>query len=376
MNLRNYKTDVDALLKKLDKKKVDPSRLVSDNASKESIQLFEYIKANYTKRIISGQQYLFEPEYEDIVYYRYSGRLPAMKGYDFMDDTGRNKAREQTTRAIRWAKESGGIVTMCWHWYVPKRMDDKDAGYAFYREDNHFDLIKAVTEGTPEYELVIDDIDCIANSLRRLEDEGVAVLWRPLHEANGAWFWWGNVGKESIDAYKKLWYIIFDRLENLHKLTNLIWVWNGQSKDMAVHPNTYDIVGEDIYPPTKGRDHSSQKAKFDEVTSYTHGKMATLSECGFIPDPDNLKKDKVYWSWWLPWWGQFVHAVDEDNRPILDEKGMPTYNENYLDDEYINRVFNDDYVITLDDLPWFDTKKHKLPPLVQQFINEGKLPKR
>ena len=69
----------------------------------------------------------------------------------------------------------------------------------------------------------------------------------------------GNVGTQSIDAYKKLWYIIFDRLENLHKLTNLIWVWNGQSKDMAVHPNTYDIVGEDIYPEKKGRDHSSQR---------------------------------------------------------------------------------------------------------------------
>ena len=209
-----------------------------------------------------------------------------------------------------------------------------------------------------EHRFALDQMDKAAEELKKLEAEDIPVLWRPLHEADGNWFWWGNRkndGGESIEAYKKLWYIIFDRMENYHKLTNLIWVWNGQSRDMAVHPNTFDLCGEDIYSEIP-LDHSSQKPRFLDVTSYTFGKMAALSECGYIPDPENLKRDGVKWLWWLPWWGSFVYKTDENGRPVFDNNGLPLHNSEKFSEEEIKEYLNNDYCLTLDKLPWYSGK--------------------
>ncbi len=45
---------------------------------------------------------------------------------------------------------------------------------------------------------MVRDIDAIASLLKRLQDHGVTVLWRPLHEAAGGWFWWGAGGPGPI----------------------------------------------------------------------------------------------------------------------------------------------------------------------------------
>lgn len=78
------------------------------------------------------------------------------------------------------------------------------------------------------YTLLIKDIDTIAVQLKKLQDNGVPVLFRPLHEAEGKWFWWGAQGPEPA---KKLYKIVFDRLTRVHKLQNLVWVWNSVAKD-------------------------------------------------------------------------------------------------------------------------------------------------
>ena len=135
---------------------------------------------------------------------------------------------------------------------------------------------------------------------------------------------------------------------------------------MAVNPNSYDICGEDIYS-TLPLDHSSQKEKFLEVTSYTYGKMAALSECGYMPDPENLKKDSVKWLWWLPWWGSFVYKMGENRKPVFDDKGRPLPNNEKFTNESLKSFFENDYCITLDKLPWFNDKHRKF---VQRSIKE------
>lgn len=360
-----YTTDFDELYKQLESAEVNPHKLVSKNASEKTKALFEYLKSLYGSHIIAGQQYLQKEELEDIVYDRYAGKLPAIRGYDLMD-MDKKKGDNQLPRAIEWAKKTGSIITMCWHWYAPDDMNSMDSCmWSFYSnrtENSHttsFDLLKAVQAGTREYDFVVSRIDKAAAMLREFEKEDIPVLFRPLHEAYGNWFWWGNRGDdngESIEAYKKLWYMIFDRMENYHKLTNLIWVWNGQNKCMAVSPNTFDICGEDIYSPIPD-DHSSQIEKFREVTSYTYGKMAALSECGFIPSPNALKADNAKWLWWLPWWGSFVYAMDEKWQPVFDENGLPACNKKYMDEKFMKKTFSDEYVITLDRLPWYNKEK-------------------
>lgn len=370
-----YTTDFDKLFSDLKSRPADPSCLVSKNADKNTKALFEYLKSIYGKHILAGQQYLQKEELEDWVYYGVTGRLPAIRGYDFMD-IGKSNCVHQWERALEWAKKSGCIITLCWHWYAPDIIDEpENCDWAFYYKTTDypkktgFDIIRAVKAGTKEYEFAVEQIDRVALALKEFEKEGVPVLWRPLHEAAGNWFWWGRRDRDrdnSVNAYKKLWYMIFDRLENYHRLTNLIWVWNGQSEEMAVNPNSYDICGEDIYSPIP-LDHSSQKEKFLEVTSYTHGKMAALSECGYMPDPENLKKDNVKWLWWLPWWGSFVYKTDENRKPVFDGKGRSLPNNEKISNESLKRFFDNDYCITLDKLPWFNGKNKDF---VQRSIEE------
>lgn len=372
-----YRTDFDALMKALDSKEVSADRPVTENASPNTKRLYEFLKVCKGRKFISGQQYLFESELEDLVYYNTCGKIPAIRGYDFMGISGLGGGYDQVRRALKWAKDCGGILTMCWHWYAPDDMNDIHKLSSFYYKTtgyDHktgFDIIRAVTDGTPENDFITREIDMVAEELKVFEKDDIPVLWRPLHEAYGNWFWWGNRGEESIAAYKKLWYTIFDRFTNFHKLTNLIWVWNGQNKCMAVHPNTFDIVGEDIYtdPPV----HASQIEKYREVTSYTCDKPATLSECGSIPDPDEMQRDGAEWLWWLPWWGSFVYAVDEKGRPVLDENGFPKPNPKYMDENFIRRVFNDPRVITLEDIPWRDKEKYSLPAPLLKHLREHEI---
>ncbi len=352
--MEEYFTDLDALMKKLDSKPVDPGKLVSENAGEPAKKLFSYLKSIYGRKTLAGQQYLQRRELEDDVYLAETGELPAVRGYDLMD-LDKKDGDDQVARAIDHAKRTGCIITICWHWYAPDDLTDPDGCvWSFYykttsyEHKTSFDLLKAVERGTPEYDFAVSRIDKAAGELRKFEREGIPVLFRPLHEANGAWFWWGrrnDCKKESANTYRKLWYMIFDRLENYHKLTNIIWVWNGQDKDMAVHPNTFDIVGDDIYSE-KDDDHSSQKERFLYMQSLAHGKMVTLSECGYIPSPSEMRKDGVKWLWWLPWWGSFVYEMDENFRPVLDAEGRPRKTEKYMRGNFLREAFADPDVIT------------------------------
>ena len=79
---------------------------------------------------------------------------------------------------------------------------------------------------------MIKDIDYTAGLLKKLQDNKVPVIWRPLHEAAGGWFWWGAQGAAPC---KKLWQVMFDRMVNHHGLHNLIWVWTREPNDDDLH---------------------------------------------------------------------------------------------------------------------------------------------
>ena len=163
--MSEYITDTKRLLEQLEAHKPDPAVLVSKNASENTQKLFEYLKSIYGKHVLSGQQYLQPAELEDAVYYRITSRLPAVRGYDLMD-LNKNLKQSQTDRAIWWAKNSGCIITLCWHWYAPDNISDTaNCDWAFYYKTTNydrktsFDILKAVEYGTPEYTFAINQID-------------------------------------------------------------------------------------------------------------------------------------------------------------------------------------------------------------------------
>ncbi len=325
------------------------SKLVTPNPSKNTLALFNYLEESYGNVILSGQQISNTPKDEtplEITAIKdVTGKEPAILGCDFIEYSPsrveRGSKSYNVEQAIDWAK-TGGIVTFAWHWNAPTDLIDQEPDKlwwsGFYTSATTFDLEKALADKeSEEYKLLIRDIDEIAVQLKRLERADVPVLWRPLHEASGGWFWWGAKGAEP---YKELWKIMFDRLVFYHEIDNLIWVWNGQNKDWYPGDEYVDIVSEDIYADPF--DYSSQIEKFKVAEEYTDEKevMVALSENGVIPDPEELIKDKATWSWFVTWCQDFVY--NEETK---------SYSEKYTDKEMLKKVYDSEYVITKDELP-------------------------
>ena len=198
----------------------------------------------------------------------------------------------------------------------------------FYTYATTFNLPAALVPTSANYALLIRDIDAIAVQLLRLQAAGVPVLWRPLHEAEGGWFWWGAFGPE---ACKALYAIVYQRLTVHHNLRNLIWVWNSVSPAWYPGDGTVDIVGYDSYPPIG--DHGPVSVQYQQLIALVGDKkIVTLPEVGTIPDPDILKLYHADWSYFVTWSGEFI----ESN----------TYN----DLAFKQRVYNDPTVLKLSDL--------------------------
>lgn len=373
----SYTTDFDAFLASMDAREVDLSKPVSQNAQKneKTMEVFNYLKSIYGKQIMSCQQQMdLNKTFEDKVYYMGTdGNLPAMKGFDFIFCTGSYQDFSMTDAAIKWSKESGGLVTFTWHWNVPRDIDDPDKGWAFYQEDIiNWNPQNVTTPGTKEYEQAIHDIDLIASELQRMEKEGVTVLFRPFHEASGAWFWWGLQQADKVaikegtynDTFQKLWYMMYDRMENYHKLTNLIWVWNGQSKFCTVHPNTYDIAGIDYYADKEN--HTPCVNKYKELKGYTYeGKMLALSECGYIPDPQQCADEGIMWLYYMIWNGNFVYNASGNGTAITNIDGTPSPNTERMTNEMLAEYFSNENLVSWRTLPQFSFGEKNVPEAIR-----------
>lgn len=163
--------------------------------------------------------------------------------------------------------------------------------------------------GSGNYNLILRDIDAIAIQLKRLQSAGVPVLWRPLHEAGGTWFWWGAKGP---DACKKLWALMYDRMTNYHKLNNLIWIWNWEDPSWYPGNNAVDIVSTDIY--ASAGNHDPQVAAFNRLKSLSGDmKIIAMAENGVIPNWSS----SAPWSFWMTWNGNFITDGVSNSRSFL-----------------------------------------------------------
>ncbi len=362
-----YETDVDALVAELESREVDPTKPVSQHLNKKTLEVFNYLREIYGTKTLIAQQMMNSKSYEDDVYYKANKDLPAIKGFDFIFSNLPTPDNTMVDDAIKWHTESGGLVTFTWHWQVPVDIESNGTGKAFYSEKiKNFSLKNAVTPGTAEYEVIIKDIDTIAIQLQRLEAADVPVLWRPLHEASGSWFWWGGFDREDPlqEHYKKLWYILFDRLENYHKLTNLIWVWNGQDARHHVSPNTYDIAGMDVY--ANENDHSSQLGSYNTLMKIVpEGKMLALSECGNLPGLEEMEKDGFMWLYSMLWNGEFICEVGgSSSTPVIDDDGMAKINTKRMSWEFFTDYLKSDKVVTWNKLPTYENTTREIPEQV------------
>lgn len=328
--------------------------LVNPNATVETRSLMSFLVDQYGKSIISGQQGT-----PDLPYIQaQTGKLPALLGLDMMDYSPSRVERgtdsHETEVGIDWWQNQHGIVTYCWHWNAPKGLLDTPEQRwwsGFYTSATTFDVAYAMSHPESEdYALILRDIDAIAVQLKKLQAAQVPVLWRPLHEAEGGWFWWGAKGPE---ACKALYRLMYDRLTNLHGLNNLIWVWNSINPAWYPGNDVVDVVSMDSYPGNFN--YSPQAGAFDQLVNLTgHTKLIAMTENGAIPDPDLLQIYDARWSWFCTWNGfqQSANSV-----------------------EHLRKVYSHPYVLTRDELPLLPayplTSFDELGGLVDRFAQAG-----
>ena len=291
-------------------------KLSNPNADEPTQKLYDYLCESFGNVMLSCQQestWMDSPDYEMDYIEETTGKLPAMRGMDFM-----NNAFDSTAdRAIEW-HEKGGIVSICWHCGT----DGK--GYNEALHDNP-DFDKLLTEGTDEYNKMMKSWGKAAAALQKLRDAGVPVLWRPFHEFDGQWFWWGKGGAEN---FQKLWRLMYDTFTNEYELTNLIWVlgYADNVKDGWYPGDEYcDVIGSDTY------NNSTHKSAFERLEQVTDAeKPIAFHECGNVPSIEEFENDGILWSWFMIWHTDYIMKNDPEN---------------------LKAVYNSDKVITLDELP-------------------------
>jgi mannan endo-1,4-beta-mannosidase len=306
--------------------------LVTLNPSVQAVKVYNFLKEKFGSRIIAGTMAAHATNIAEAKWvFDNTGKWPALTCFDYIDYTnpGANWVDYSAIYSLgsNWWQQNG-LVGIMWHWRDPLNKSG-----AFYTKDTNFDVSKILDTNSPEYKAMLSDIDTIAGYLREFRNAGIPVIWRPLHEAAGGWFWWGAKGAAPCKA---LWRIMFDRMVNHHRLNNLIWVWTTNSHADALdwYPgdNYTDILGMDLYPGENK--HGSQYLEFEKVKDIFKGKkMIALSECGSVPDPALMMEYGDTWSWFMPWNGDYNRSNAHNGAA------------------WWNKFFSYDYVISRDKMP-------------------------
>jgi beta-mannanase len=330
---------------------------VTKNATPSAVKLYNFLVNNFGKKTISGvmtgnmDAYTKgdATQHEDVqAVFQKSGKYPALVGSDLMNATGANKNegwfQEYTEKAIDIAKttwKKGGIPAFTWHW----RPGDEVEFYVKGAHDTYteFDFTEAFVTGTTNwdtvstaYKALVADIDLVSKIFLDLQKEGVAAIFRPLHESGGNWFWWStHTGKQFAALYQ----LLYERMVFKNGVNNLIWVFN--PKDAATMSWTpgetyYDVLSVDIY--NKADDHQSNSSAFIDLTNKAGtNKILSLSENGPIPDADKMYEDGATWSWWMPWY-------DSWSAGYISQTSASVWQKNLADER----------IITLDEMPGWD----------------------
>ncbi|AOS43239.1 Mannan endo-1,4-beta-mannosidase A and B precursor [Lacunisphaera limnophila] len=173
-----------------------------------------------------------------------TGRWPVMIGLDYCGwDKGEALLDVRQPNQLATAYwQAGGLVNLSWH--APNPSKPNGGGL----KERGMDLATVLTPGAT-HDRWMKYLDAVAAGLQELQAAGVVVIWRPLHEMNGGWFWWGAQDPATFIA---VWRHMFDYLTQTKKLHNLIWAYSpnhGQKPADAYYPGDayVDLVGLDAY---------------------------------------------------------------------------------------------------------------------------------
>lgn len=282
--------------------------LHNPKATDAAKRVYQLLYDNYGKKTLSGVmgEVAWGSAFYDAVAAQ-AGKYPAIIGFDYIHLawSPANWIDYGNITPVETAWNNGEIPAITWHW------NQKDASGNWNCDKNTFDPSKILTPGTNENTIAEADVAEMAESLKKIQDKGIAMIFRPFHEAAGdyvwgPWFWWGSKGQQVT---KELWIWLHDKLTNEYGINNLIWTWTmqtssegklaGVNKLIEGYPgdNYVDIVGCDLYDTSY-----TQKQAFDLCNKAVDGKkMVALCETGNVSVPT----EGAMWSYFMGWyeWG-------------------------------------------------------------------------
>lgn len=282
-------------------------KTANKNATEATKKLLNFLEETAGKKIITGQ-HTQTNQMEEINYIRETtGKEPMLCGFELLayspninyEDADEDcltevyEDRGTVETALEWAKNTNGIVTLTFHWFSPIGGRDK----SFYSENTDFDAEKILKENTPEREAFYRDMDVIAEELRKFQEADVPVLWRPFHEAEGDWFWWGAKGPEVASG---LYRMMYEYYTNVLHIDNLLWVWNCPVREAYPGDAYVDVVSVDVYLEEYDKtDYYDTYRNLIEQTS--SNKVAALAEIGYLPDIALVEESHVPWAYYMTW---------------------------------------------------------------------------
>ena len=286
---------------------------VTPDASPEARALLKFLYSISCQHTLTGQHnYAAEQEISTYAAFALAGKTPAIYGTDLgfakAGDHDSAYVRQETVQELIRQYKNGTLITITWHAVPPT----KDEPVTFHDDvQSHLtraQFVELTTPGTPLFERWAAQVDVIAVYLKQLQDAHVPVLFRPYHEMNGDWFWWG--GWRGVHGTKTLYRQIWDRLVNRHRLTNLIWVWN------VDRPSRQDRQFVDYFPGNDCVDVLSldcyghfEPSYYDELNALSDGKPLAIAETG-LPPAIAVYRRQPKWTWYLIWAGMAKNSPD------------------------------------------------------------------
>lgn len=290
-------------------KKADKSvKAVNPKISSEAQRLLDFIYEIQGKHVITGQHnYLGHmSRYTDSIH-SITGKYPGIWGgdYGFADsawDHDNIAYRYLLVPEIIKQHERGSIITLTYHQADPFVGEPCPFVGGVQTNPTQEQWNQIITNGTEANRVWLEYIDRLAEELKELQSANIPVLFRPYHEMNGSWFWWG--GFKGKNGFAKLWQMMYDRYTHHHGLNNLIWVWSPDKpwhglKEYYPGDDFVDIVSLDIYPE---RDTAVvyRQEWYDEIKNLAGTRPFAIGECSTIPTLEEMEQQSGY-AWFMSW---------------------------------------------------------------------------
>ncbi|MBW1654797.1 glycoside hydrolase family 26 protein [Flavobacterium quisquiliarum] len=282
--------------------------MVDPSATNETKALFYNLKRLAQTKTAIGQQDAFNGFYQDVGgdsdIKKNTGIDPAVLGSDFMFITDKNNneqsnnwfyQQEQKIVADTKAAYAKGIInTFSWHLREPNKEESfYAADMTSEQKSTAFRSILPGGVNNEWYKKKLDKVAKVILNLKGANGELIPVIFRPFHEFDGSWFWWG-ADFCTADEYKKAYQFTVDYLKNTKGVHNILYAFSPdnsyttETNYLSRYPGDkyVDIIGMDNYGDFNnqgqtGSDKANAKLKILSDYAKAKVKIAALTETGY-----------------------------------------------------------------------------------------------